>query len=192
MVTKAFSQTSVKFFPMSNLASANSLPAHEKCSKMNGKFTALRDSFVLSYIVCTHYPYIRTESTDSMMQYWKSCVHYFLIKSVNTNDVTLTLHVNNSIMIGHTLCNHNLPEQMLFIYKPQACRKHFLSGTATGEGSVGSGDPSARSAEKFFTFIFQLSGLALVAPLCFALPRPYLAMGQGGNCPPDSETGFRV
>jgi len=33
------------------------------------KFTALRDSFVLSYIVCTHYPYIHTESTDSMMQY---------------------------------------------------------------------------------------------------------------------------
>jgi len=33
-------------------------------------FTALRDSFVLSYnIVCTHYPYIHTESTDSMMQY---------------------------------------------------------------------------------------------------------------------------
>ena len=51
----------------------------------------------------------------------------------------------------------------------QARRKHFLSGTAIGEGSVGSGDPSARSAEKFFTFIFQLSGLALVASLCFAL-----------------------
>ena len=51
----------------------------------------------------------------------------------------------------------------------QARRKHFLSGTATGEGSVGGGDPSARSAEKFFTFIFQLSTLALVAPLCFAL-----------------------
>ena len=51
----------------------------------------------------------------------------------------------------------------------QARRKHFLSGTAIGEGSVGSGDPSARSTENFFTFIFQLSGLALVASLCFAL-----------------------
>ena len=51
----------------------------------------------------------------------------------------------------------------------QARRKHFLSGTATGEGSVGSGDPSAQSAEKIFTFNFQLSGLVLVAPLCFAV-----------------------
>jgi len=28
----------------------------------------------------------------------------------------------------------------------QAHRKHFLSGMATGEGSVGSGNPSAQSA----------------------------------------------
>ena len=32
-----------------------------------------------------------------------------------------------------------------------------------------SGDQSARRAEKFFAFIFRLSGWALVAPSCFAL-----------------------
>ena len=74
-----------------------------------------------------------------------------------------------------------------FINSLQARRKQFLSGTATGEGNVGSGHPSARSGEFFFTFIFQLSGLALVPPLCFALhlPRLYIVMGQGGNCPPE-------
>ena len=40
--------------------------------------------------------------------------------------------------------------------KEQARRKHFLSGTATGEGSVGSGDPSARSAEKIFHLHFSV------------------------------------
>ena len=34
---------------------------------------------------------------------------------------------------------------------------------------VRSADQSARSAEIFFAFIFQLSGWALVAPLCFVL-----------------------
>ena len=33
-------------------------------------------------------------------------------------------------------------------------------------------DQSARSAENFFTFIFQLSGWALVAPSCFAQQVP--------------------
>jgi len=43
----------------------------------------------------------------------------------------------------------------------KARRRHFLSGTATGEGSVGN---VIRPRENFFTFLFQLSGLALVAP----------------------------
>ena len=37
------------------------------------------------------------------------------------------------------------------------------------EGEARSDDQSARSAENFFTFIFQLSGWALVAPSCFVL-----------------------
>ena len=51
----------------------------------------------------------------------------------------------------------------------QHWRKLFWSGTATAEGEVRSADQSARSGENFFTFVFQLSGWALVAPLCFAL-----------------------
>ena len=55
----------------------------------------------------------------------------------------------------------------------QARRKHFLSGTATGEGSVGSGDPFARSAENCFSpsFFSCLDWLSYiyVAPLCFTL-----------------------
>jgi len=72
----------------------------------------------------------------------------------------------------------------------QACRKHFLSGTATGEGSVGSGEPSVRSAEKFFHLHFSVVwiGSRSTFVLCTALPRPYLAMGEGGAM----ETGFRV
>ena len=67
----------------------------------------------------------------------------------------------------------------------QARRKHFLSGTATGEGSVGSGDPSARSAEKFFHLHFSVVwiGSRSTFVLCSALPRPYLAMGQGEQLP---------
>ena len=34
---------------------------------------------------------------------------------------------------------------------------------------VCSGDQSAQSAEKFFAFIFQLSGWAFMAPSCFVL-----------------------
>jgi len=64
---------------------------------------------------------------------------------------------------------HNLSMNSTAVDIVQARRKHFVSGTATGKGSVGSGDPSTRSVEKFFTFILQLSGLALVAPLSFAL-----------------------
>jgi len=45
----------------------------------------------------------------------------------------------------------------------QGRRKHFLSGTATAAIR------SHEARKKFFTSIFQLSGLALVAPLCFAL-----------------------
>ena len=37
---------------------------------------------------------------------------------------------------------------------------------------VWNADQSARSAEKNFAFIFQLSGWALVAPSCFALQVP--------------------
>jgi len=78
----------------------------------------------------------------------------------------------------------------------QARRKHFLSGTATGEGRVGSGDPSTRSAEKFFHLHFSvvLIDSRSTFVLCTALPRPYLAMGQGGATAPhpDLETGFRV
>ena len=68
----------------------------------------------------------------------------------------------------------------------QARRKHYLSGTATGEASMGSGDPSARSAEKFFHLHFSVVwiGSRSTFVLCTALPRPYLAMGQGGQLPP--------
>jgi len=64
---------------------------------------------------------------------------------------------------------------------PQARRKHSLSGTATGEGSVGSGDLSARSAEKFIHLHFSVVqiGSRSTFVLCTALPRPYLA-GAGG------------
>ena len=53
----------------------------------------------------------------------------------------------------------------------QACRKHFLSGTATGEGSVGSGDPFARSVEKFFHLHFSVVwiGSCSTFVLCTAL-----------------------
>ena len=44
-----------------------------------------------------------------------------------------------------------------------------LHEAASGGIEARSGDHSARSAEKFFAFIFQLSGWALVAPSCFAL-----------------------
>ena len=68
----------------------------------------------------------------------------------------------------------------------QARRKHFLSGTATGEGSVGSGDPSAQSAEKFFHLHFSVVWIGSRSTFvpCPALPRQYLAMGQGGQLPP--------
>jgi len=55
------------------------------------------------------------------------------------------------------------------LWQYQARRKHFLSGTATGEGSVVAEIRPREARKIFFTFIFQLSGLALVAPLCFAL-----------------------
>ena len=45
-------------------------------------------------------------------------------------------------------------------------------GGQAAEGSgieARSGDQSARSAENFFAFIFQLSGWALGAPSCFVL-----------------------
>jgi len=63
----------------------------------------------------------------------------------------------------------------------QARRKHFLSGTATGEGSVGS------TSGHFFAFVFRLSGWIgsrSTFVLCTALPRPYLVTGQGGQLPP--------
>ena len=68
----------------------------------------------------------------------------------------------------------------------QAHRKHFLSGTATGEGSVGSGNLSAWSTEKFFHLHFSVFwiGSRSTFVLCTALPRLYLAMGQGGQLPP--------
>ena len=63
----------------------------------------------------------------------------------------------------------------------QARRKHFLSGTVAGEGSVGSGDPSAGSAEKFFHLHFSVVwiGSRSIFVLYTALPRPYLAMAVG-------------
>ena len=52
----------------------------------------------------------------------------------------------------------------------QARRKQFISGTGKRQCiEVHITDLSARNAENFFTFIFQLSGLALIAPSCFAL-----------------------
>ena len=65
----------------------------------------------------------------------------------------------------------------------QARRKHFLSGTATGEGS---GDSSARSAEKFFHLHFSVVwiGCRSTFVLYTALPRPYLAMGKWGATAP--------
>jgi len=57
---------------------------------------------------------------------------------------------------------------------------------ATGEGSAGSGDPSAQSAENFFHLYFSVVwiGSRSTFVLYTALPRPYLAMGQGGKLPP--------
>jgi len=71
-------------------------------------------------------------------------------------------------------------------FPTQACRKHFLSGTATGKGSVGSGDPSGKSAEKFFHLQFSVVwiGSRSTFVLCTALPRQYLSLGQGGQLPP--------
>jgi len=45
------------------------------------------------------------------------------------------------------------------------CRRQWIEAR--------SADQSAHSAEKFFTFIFQLSGLAHVAPLWFLLTAEY-------------------
>ena len=58
----------------------------------------------------------------------------------------------------------------------QARRMHFLSGTATCEGSVGSGDPSARSAEKIFNLHFSVVwiGSRSTFVLCTAPPKYYL------------------
>ena len=74
----------------------------------------------------------------------------------------------------------------------QAHRKHFLSGTATGMAkavTVGSGDPSARSAEKIFHLHFSVVwiGSRSTFVLCTALPRPYLAMGQRGATAPQKK-----
>jgi len=74
----------------------------------------------------------------------------------------------------------------------QARRKHFLSGMATDKGSVGSGDPSTRSAEKFFHLHFSVVwiGSRNTFVLCTALPRPYLAMGQRGQLPPPPQRNW--
>ena len=68
----------------------------------------------------------------------------------------------------------------------QARRKHFLSGTATGNGSVGSGDPSTPRAKKNFNLHYSVVWIGFHSTflLCTALPMPYLAMGQGGQLPP--------
>ena len=75
-------------------------------------------------------------------------------------------------------CSHSHPHQ--------ARRKHFLSGTATGEGNVGRGHPSARSAENFFHLHSSVVwiGSRSTFVLCTALPRLYLAMGAGGATAP--------
>ena len=61
----------------------------------------------------------------------------------------------------------------------QASRKHFLSGTAVAIGP--------REARKIFLhlhFSVVWIGSHCTFVLCTTLPRPYLAMGQGGHCPP--------
>ena len=80
------------------------------------------------------------------------------------------------------LCRHNFEHK-----GSQARRKHFLSGMASGKGGMGRGDPSAQRAENFFHLHFSVVwiGSRSTFVLCTALPRPYLAMGQGGNCPPE-------
>jgi len=52
---------------------------------------------------------------------------------------------------------------------------------------VHSADQSAQSAEKFFHLHFSVVwiGSHSTFALFTALPRPYLAMEQGGHCPPD-------
>ena len=62
-----------------------------------------------------------------------------------------------------------------------------MSGTATSEDSVGSGDLSARSTEKIFHLHFSVVwiGSRSILVLYTALPRSYLAMGQGATAPPE-------
>ena len=72
-----------------------------------------------------------------------------------------------------------------FINSLQARRKHFLSGTATGEGNVGSGHPSARSAEKFFPLHFSVVWIGSRST------KAVQSYGAGGQLPP-RKTGYRV
>ena len=58
------------------------------------------------------------------------------------------------------------------INRTEAAEDPTSRGGQAAEGSgieVRNGDQSARSAKKFFAFIFQLSGWALLAPSCFVL-----------------------
>ena len=66
----------------------------------------------------------------------------------------------------------------------QARRKHFLSGTATGEGSVGSGDPSARSAEKFFHLHFSVVWIGSRSTFVLCTAKAVPSYGAGGQLPP--------
>ena len=110
-------------------------------------------------------PCFKGDTNSSMSYAYNVWVwHHRYLQKTNSYSTQSHRHSRRVCVLWTPLVLHEL-----YLCK-QARRKHFLSGTATGEGSVGSGDPSARSAEKlFFTFIFQLSGLALIAPLCFAV-----------------------
>jgi len=82
----------------------------------------------------------------------------------------------------HTLCwtKHKVtwnimhPQRVYRNVSWQAHRKQLFSGGIACHEKFGLGPnlPVAKAVQmqkKIFTFIFQLSGLALVAPLCFAL-----------------------
>ena len=70
------------------------------------------------------------------------------------------------------ICKMGLYTELFYAMYTAVADPGFWKGVVlqAAEGSrteARSADQSVRSAEKFFAFIFQLSGWALVAPSCF-------------------------
>jgi len=134
--------------------------------------------------------YVPTWSNDVAVHGWRQSILVASIKQLGLNCNARMLHNHTCLLAPplyrgmETKCCTRFIEFEWFLYRPVG--SIFYCGTATGEGSVGSGDPSAQSAEKFFHLHFSdvWIGSHSTFVLCCALPRPYLAVGQGGQLPP--------